>query len=312
MTVNPGSNEEALGSKYEQDQLAFRQNAERFGAFLANTNQKVRTQEAIIAGIQDVAPDAWQALGDQESDFDVLYVGAGNGGLEIPLTEKLLDIRGSDSKFEVFWEDPSAEMEAQFREKLKAHDGLMKEAIVKEYSPWRFEDPNYNPPGALLVVSSHVWYYVGGWRDTDDPNNSLIKFSRAVKSGGTGLITLQSTASDRFRLRTLYIEAIGSDETELSGEEIQAKAVELQLPTQVSTIESETDVASCFRGGIFNPTDEGKLLLSFMLRAGWDDLNPKIQRAIAEELKSMVDKNGGYHMKFIDSALWITSEPATV
>jgi hypothetical protein len=295
-------------------QAAFNEASVRFNTFLANTDQKLRTREAIHIGLAEYAPDVLENLASPVYPFTVLYVGAGNGGLEIPLTGELIEQRGTASKVKVFCEDPSAEMAKQFQARIsnpnQSHpESLFTPDILRGYAVTPFENPDYDPPLTDISIASHVWYYVGGWRDASAPENSLAKFANTVLEfeaiRGVGLITLQSVASDRHNLRSLFLKLTESAETELAGEEVGAVADELALSTRVSTIESHTNVASCFQDGIFNPTPEGKHLLSFILRDSWDTLSPDTQRPIAERLTEMTDNNGGRHMRFIDTALWI-------
>ncbi|KKU20033.1 MAG: hypothetical protein UX30_C0005G0074 [Candidatus Saccharibacteria bacterium GW2011_GWA2_46_10] len=301
---------EGLGQS-DAEQAAFRQHSERFGAFLANTNQKVRTQEAILEWLKDFPPGLWQRLQDPTVPFSVLYVGAGNGGIELPLTGRFLQARDSYANFEVHCEDPSAEMEAQFREALQAVERSFPDSLVSprlvDYAVIPFEDPAYIPPEADFALASHVWYYIGNHNDRKSIEDSLLKFARAIKSDGAGLITVQSQASDRFKLRSLYLELTDPSETELSGEELSQTATLVDIRHNLSTITSEVNLSSCFdQNGDFNPNDEGKLILSFILRADWDGLDPGVQAAVSAKILRLCYVNAGQHLKFIDSAIWIS------
>ena len=128
------------------EQAAFRTESIRFNTFLANTDQKVRTREAIHDGLEVHASEVLDRLSDPDYPFTALYAGAGNGGLEIPLTGELVERRGTSDGFEVFCEDPSAEMAEQFAAKLAAKDrprpdALFTPDVLKKYDVIPFEDP---------------------------------------------------------------------------------------------------------------------------------------------------------------------------
>jgi SAM-dependent methyltransferase len=287
---------------------AFTQRSEWFNAFLASTTQKRVTDKAIVDGLATYAPGVQERLEDADADFDVLYVGAGNGGLELPLTEALLEIRGSRDRFGVYCVDPAVEMEAQFRQNLIAA-GRVDPDVIKEYAVAPFEDISYKPPKADLSVASHVWYYIDGWEEADVRKNSLAKLAGALKPDGSGLITLQSNTGDLFNLRTGFEEARGSNISHISGEQIGARLKALGISLVEATIESQTSVINCFTEGRFAPNENGKRLLSFMLRADWDNENEVskgVQDRIGCQLTDMVQANGAEHMRFIDNALWIS------
>src|SRR5437762_1298560 len=99
----------------DDQQLPFTTQSESFTTFLRFTDQKSVTQEAIIKGLQHYFPSVWQKVKDSEHEMQILYAGVGNGGVEIPLTEQLIRVRGGNrERIKLYCEDPSAQMREQF------------------------------------------------------------------------------------------------------------------------------------------------------------------------------------------------------
>lgn len=297
-----------------KQQDAFTSHADWFGAFLRHTDQKLITKNAVLGGIKEQYPKLWNKITQPKEPLNLLYLGVGNGGLEIPLTLEFIKAHGNgiSDNISVFCEDPSQEMKEQFSK--KANDESLSD-IIKDYSLDKFESEEYHLPNekADFVSASHVWYYVDSWRDVPKEKNSLTKFTDAIAEDGVGLIALQSATSDNFAIRSTQSPRIHQT-NELSGEEVVVELKKLGIKHDHVVIESHTDVSECFQNGVFDPTKEGKLLLSFILRADWDKLSgdkekdDETREMVAKKLTEIVDANEKPEMIFRDSYIWIPGQ----
>ncbi|HEX5797212.1 MAG TPA: hypothetical protein VFX86_02370, partial [Candidatus Saccharimonadales bacterium] len=115
-----------------------------------------------------------------------------------------------------------------------------------------------------------------------------------------------SKKSDSHSLRASYLEAVGSERVEASGEEIASAAKKIDIPVEEELIESRTSIESCFDSqGNFCPNRVGEMMISFLIGAEWKMLQPKIRQQVARKLIDLVDQNGDPHLRFIDTAAWI-------
>lgn len=293
----------------DERQATFNSHAEWFQAFLRHTDQKSNTLKMAIHGIEQI-PSLSAKLKDKKYQFSALYVGVGNGKLEIPLTRWLTDARGNQQNISIYNEDPSHELKQQFLSGME-RQGLGK--VVVEYSMSKFEDPLYKPVSADLLIASHVGYYIPDWADEENakPDNSLVKFTQAIKEGGLGLIVLQSEQSDNFAIRSIWSPKIHGT-SERTGEQTVKTLKKLEIDHKTEIIESITDVTPCFQNSTFNPTPEGELLLEFILRTNWKNLDPTTQQQVGEQLSRITEKNltsdGRRIMKFRDVCIWIPGQ----
>jgi len=295
-------------NRIETQQAAFTSHADWFAEFLKNTDQKKVTQVAILDGLKKYP--VWGRIVDPTATLDLLYIGAGTGGLEIPLTQSLKQMHGNPAYMSVHCMDPSEQMKQGFA--LAAGQAGLTDCNL-DYSIACFEDSGYRPPMADFAVASHVWYYIDSWRGVSEAENSLAKFARSINPGGVGLIALQSATSDNYTIRSVQSPKIHGT-PELSGEEISEELSRLAIPHQSFVIDAHTDVSSCFQGGTFNPTSEGKLLLSFILRSNWyrptedDEVNQQIREDVGRQLTEIVGKNSAEQMIFKDRYMWIPGQ----
>lgn len=281
----------------------FRSHSEWFAAFLRATNQKQVTKDAILSGLQ-ARTNIWSRVINPRSTFSALYVGAGSGGVEIPLTLDLIRARGTKQNLTVYCEDPSLEMKKQFE------DAAQKAGVwdvTGEYALEPFENPAYHPTRVDFALASHAWYYIPKWENTPSADNTLIKFGDTFRTTrGIGLITLQSELSDNFKLRSKYSPII-HDKNELAGEQVLDAARRLGINVDITVIDATTRVNECFDREKFAPTDEGERLLSFILRFPWRDLPLDLQRQVADDLTQIVESNGAEKMMFRDTYLWMST-----
>ncbi|HEX5797587.1 MAG TPA: hypothetical protein VFX86_04325, partial [Candidatus Saccharimonadales bacterium] len=171
---------------YTPDQPVFERHLECFDAYLAHTDEKIVTLNAVVEGIRERAPNVWAHMQDSSRLFTALYVGVGSGGgLEIPLTGKIIDMRGGVSGLQVHCVDASTQMRDQFMDRLSAPHGQdlsqpVTPELITEYECRRFEEEGYRPPAADLALASHSWYFIPEWKDQPPATNTLKKFADTV------------------------------------------------------------------------------------------------------------------------------------
>lgn len=273
---------------------AFQDRKEWFLAFLRNTDQKEQQKKGTLEILQSLYPTVWERIQDQSYPFVSLFAGAGSGGVEIPVIDEFLKLRGSS--FSIFCEDPSLEMKEEFF----ANAGNSIQSLIKEYSLFPFEDENYLPPQVDFAMASHAWYFIKNWKGFEKEKNSLVKFASLIgERNGAGLITLQSNKGDRYHYNGLCASLIGKQK-ELVAEEVVAELDRLGIEYQIVELESHVNVSSCFKKGKFDPDEEGKCLLSFLTFEIWDDLPFDVKERMAQEFESKISDYGKEEMVFRD------------
>jgi hypothetical protein len=279
---------------------AFQDRKEWFLAFLRNTDQKEQQKKGTLEILQTLYPHVWERIQDRNYPFVSLFVGAGSGGVEIPLIEEFKKERGGD--FSVFCEDVSFQMKEEFF----ANAGPIQKQI-EEYSLLPFEDENYLPPQADFAIASHVWYFIKNWKGVENEKNSLVKFAALTgdREGG-GLITLQSKKGDRYHFNSLCASLVGKQK-ELVAEEVAAELDRLGIDYRIFEIESRVNVSSCFKEGKFDPKEEGKCLLSFLTFEYWDNLSSDVKERISQEFLSKIKIYGKEEIVFRDLQICIGS-----
>ncbi|MCR4264232.1 MAG: class I SAM-dependent methyltransferase [Candidatus Roizmanbacteria bacterium] len=288
-------------------QKPFAEHPEWFNAFLDHFNGKQLGVEVTPQHIQEKFPDLWSNITDPSKPIEVLFIGAGNGIYEVPLVAQLAQLRGASGGISVYCMDPSEKLHGQFMQNAESQHVA---GSVKDYVETTFEDPSYRPPKADLAVASHCWYYVPEGEGTSPETNPLAKFAQAIKPGGAGLIALQSETSDNFKFRSEFTPKVhGGTVKEKSGEDIERQLEHLGIAHEGVYVIAETDMSPIFPQGTFDPTDEGKKILSFMVREEWDKLSPEMQAEIKDRLTDTVSKNvaetGKNVMYFRERYIWI-------
>jgi hypothetical protein len=282
---------------------AFDSDPYRFSVFLENTNQKHVEVQFILSGMKHHAPGLWERAVDATSAFAIYSMGAGNGGMEIPLLRELGSRRGRRSELSFFADDVSPAMCAEFWDNAKAAD-ITKFLAGYDYKVVDFEDVGYTPPAADLSISSHVWYYLNEWRAGSGVNNSLLKFSRSIRPNGAGVITLYSRRSDRYELLAHHYE-LGGSQPEPPSDVVEETLVELGAAPGVDYKDSWMDVSLCFKDGRFDPTEKGRALLSFMFRTDWNSLPAETRSSLGQALTRICDRNGHLSLVLRDAYLWL-------
>lgn len=96
-------------------QQPFQSNPEWFQAFIDNSDNKPTIQAAILNYLKQKFTDLWQnKIINPAYHTSLLYVGAGNGGLEITLTKALVQARGTQDGLTIYCVDPSSVLRDKF------------------------------------------------------------------------------------------------------------------------------------------------------------------------------------------------------
>lgn len=292
------------GSKEQQQ---FNNRPEWFNAFLANTNQKI-VQEAVLAGVfESRYPTLWKRIADPEYSLEILFAGGGTGESETLFALRVKKLRGEKGleNVSLYYEDVSFQMYERFKATARTH-GI--DHTVKEYSIHKFEDPYYVPPDVDIALGFQMWSYVRRSKDSVAKMSPLEKFAKTVqKKGGIAVLSLQSQEGDLHAVRGKRIPLFHGH-PDLVAEEVQGELKNLGINFYAKTAEAVTDISSCFQEGKFDPTAEGKNILSFMLRASWDSLTEQQQQEVAEDIKKLVVKNGPEQLFFRDTYLFIPGD----
>ena len=167
--------------------------------------------------------------------------------------------------------------------------------MINDYQLIRLEDPGFIIPDSDLIIASHMLYYVSGWRGNDPikegVENPLIKINRAIKARkGVAIIVMQTQTSEIFSLREKYN---GSNKEEFSAEDVVGELKRWTMPYRVFTTDATLDVSCLFQEGNFNPTEEGRDLLSFIFRTSWESLSSEKCQAIKQHLEEILSRHSG-------------------
>lgn len=288
-------------------QATFTSNHEWFDAFLRNTDNKQVLRTEVIRGLQTRFPKFWvERIANPDYNLSVQYIGAGSGGLEIPLTSEFVDARrGEQRKIMVHYLDPSSEMQKTYKDNAKKANLQ----TSTDFEVFKYDNPSYYAPSVDFVLASHSWYYIGGEVDTrvrESMSRSLKKFTAStLEKKGIGLIVLHSETSDNFKIRSQMTPQVNPGEKERAGEELSVALSGLGISHEAVIVPTHTDVSSCFQNGNFDPTPVGKNMLSFILRAPWDQQPEVIQNQMRDFITSFVDRNKKEMMFFRDLFIWI-------
>ena len=306
-------NQEPQLTPETSQQKPFAEHPDWFNTFLDHFNGKRLGTKVTPEHLQEKFPALWSKITDPSQPVDILFIGAGNGIYEVPLITNFAHIRGESNGMSVYCMDPSQKLHEQFVQNAQSQ-GVA--GTVKGYAETTFEDPSYHPPKADLAVASHCWYYVPDGEGTSPETNPLVKFAQAIKPGGAGLIALQSETSDNFKFRREFTPKVhGRSVTEKSGEDIERQLDTLGIVHEGVDVKAETDMTPIFPQGTFDPTEEGKKILSFMVREEWDKLTPELQGEIkarlTETVKRNVEETDKNVMYFRERFIWMPGKEST-
>ncbi|KAA8881863.1 class I SAM-dependent methyltransferase [Nocardia colli] len=263
---------------------------------------------ATVDGIQRHAPMTWQLSMDREREFYASFIGAGNGDFEIPLIQSLAARRGAVDGLLVYCSDISPTGRAEFLARARtAGVGT----AVQQYEIVSFEDPGHRPQRADLLIAADVWHHIERWRDIPDIFNSLVKFQHSVRDRGAGLITLASKRCDRYRLAA-HLAAIGLRTVpEPPGEAVAEECALLGLPYRTELVEAHTDLSACFDGEKFQPDQEGRQLLTFLLEVDWDELPEFAKNSVERKLLGITTGNRAATLIRRELYVWIFPDDRT-
>jgi len=284
---------------FEQPQ--FTTHPEWFYTFLTNTDQKTVQASVLIDGLQSRHPDVWRRISDPDYKLNILLLGAGTGQSEILFLDHLKKIRGLE-KVTAHYQDPSIEMGKYFQQ--AANIAQVTDA-VSTYETRRFEDPTYKPPDTDITLAFQIWNYIDSWLGVEPKNNSLVKLaSSTLNKQGVAVMSLQSEKSENYGIRKKYIPTIHNIE-ETKAEDIATELTKLGISHDFTFQNSHLDVGSFFRYADFNPTSEGKDLLSFILRKPWDSLSDELKQKVSQDMKRIITPKGKTSLELTDAYIWI-------
>ena len=305
--ARPGNGNER-GKIIEAELALFSKHPEWFYAFLKNTDQKAIQSKVLIEGLKLRYPNIWERVSNPAVDLKILMLGAGVGTSEIAFLEEVRERRGLEN-VSAYYEDPSPQMAGGFR--YAAYSAGV-ESIVKQYEDRHFEDPSYHPPNVDITLAFQLWHYVDNWQGVPKEKNSLTKLARTIQEkDGVALLSLQSIGSDNSNIRKKYIpEVHGIDE--IVAEDITDELAKIDVPYDYIICDSRLDVSSIVQGDDYSPAQEGKDILSFILRKPWDSLSNTMRARIMRDIRSIVDVNGKPEFVLRDGYIWIPETTNTL
>jgi SAM-dependent methyltransferase len=265
-----------------ETQSIFNKNRVFYEEFLANTDQKKNSSDFLIKQIDLI-----------KKPINILSVGAGAGD---DVAGLLRYLGTHNIQFKFFYLDPSQYSFGLFKKRLaelKLADHLSGVAIGDLEI---FE----NEEKFDLIIASHVFYYIRDW------DKSLLKLHNLLSDNGKLLIFMQSKGSDNFKFRNKFIKKIlDKDYNEKSGEELIKVIKKIKLGYEMQKVTSKSDVTSVFpNGGL--ASEGGAKVLSFLLRADYNDLDKKLQSRIKNYLsKNAKSENDKKIFKLVDNYIVI-------
>ncbi len=309
---------------------AFRTQLHRWDVFQHMTNQKHSEEWTIDFQLRNEQHDIFDRLvGDDEVHITLL--GVGNGEMELNFLQHALIFRRPDTykDIHIHCEDPSTEMRNLFFAEVKKRKLVPFSKLDIDFDIHTVEDTNYHMPHSDLIIASHMFYYLTGWKEGNNPNDPLQKIiSGLEKRNGAAVIVLQSERSEIWRLRQLYNDLLHNGQTETSSYDVMRALKRLDPPfVEDTSYDSALDVRSLLsdefmldEGGTktrFDPTDEGKALLSFVFRTDWNKIPEPIQKQLgqailryaAEKLnlhtQNFKDHSSFLWLKHVDDYIWV-------
>jgi hypothetical protein len=308
---------------------AFGADQGRWQTFLEFSNQKPAEAHYLFTQLRDNHPDIFNRLtGDGEVHITLL--GVGSGEVELDFLTKVIEKRATSAQSNVFLhcEDPSEQMKQVFSNNLQKGKRLtvFSQAHI-DFSPMKMEDPDYHIQPSDFVIVSHALYYVRGWKDTADEYNPLRKIMQAIEQrDGAAVIVVQGNTSNIWNIRDYYHILRKDHQTEVTGNDVTSVLEQLDVPF-IDAIIGESDMNAGFFIHhdnqnspdifTFDPTVEGKRLLSFIFRTDWDSIPQDIQDKLGHIVVSHVQNNQNflphqfqagrslYWLKHNDAYIWV-------
>ncbi len=255
-----------------------------FAAYLRHTDEKHVAVSAIARRLHAERPELAVRLADPADDVSILFVGAGRGDLEIPLIRSIVEARGGDGRLlRVHCADADPAM----------RDAFMAAAAAAGAAP---------PSGGDfdLAISAHLLHYVDDW------DAAVTALRSAVRArDGAALVVLLSRDSDDVRLRSALMESRGGFAIRGAGEEVDAWLEAQGIGHFAETVAATVDARPFFREARFAPSEAGRQMLTFILRAAWDDIPAAERTAIGGLTARLAVANGAAVLRARSVHLWI-------
>ena len=273
-----------------EQQVIFNDGQEAFNTFMRSTNQKPN----INGWLNRRCP--------AKEGMKILSIGAGTGE---EMLGYLNGLRGRGVNFRIDYLDPSQELFKTFSESMR-RNGLQD----RIGGPFHCTFENFTTTEKYdLIIASHVFYYI------DKKDDSLKKLWSFLKPDGKALIFLQSRESDNYRFRETFLPRInGKSYVEANGNELANIASTLEMDSltnigrsildfQGEMMESRLNMSHVV--GPMEPDREGKLLLTFMLRTNFENLDGNLKTDIMQYIRNVTTRNMGPHFRLLDTVITV-------
>jgi len=266
--------------------------------FLRQSNYAKVYAENLSVGLRRLAPRLWNRLSDCTQACSFYLIEAKNGLLEVPLLKAMIERRGSMTEIYLTCQGTSAGMREEFSQRA-IESGLKNFSI--EYQVIRFEEPLYIQPRVNIAIAPYEWLDITSWKNTPREHNSLVKFRNSLHHNGVGVMVFPCLACDRF----LLLQKWGRSSSLIAGEEVVEELLYHEIRHQAYIVETKVNTESCFQESHFDPTEQGELLLSYLLHVDWKSLSEQIKKNIGIKITELRAHYGKPQMILQHLFVWI-------
>ncbi len=264
----------------------FDENPDFYTAFL-----DVMGEEWFINAVDIESKIIRQHMKSTKSDeYSILDIGAATGASLIRLLNMLKP--STKKKIRLDWLDPSEECLRKFKQRVKQNNI---QDILNNYfiEKWERHDPETRYDYIRAIES---WFGIEDW------SKSLRKFYDSLKTGGLGLIMIESKENDFVRFKMEFCPKLFPDYTAVYGEEICKALDELRIPySKENFMVSEISIDCCMP----EPNLKGKGFLSYLLRYDFEKLPENLKNEITGYLKNNYpDRN----FRLFNDFIWIKKQ----
>lgn len=264
----------------------FDENPDFYTAFL-----DVVGEEWFINAVNIESKRIRQHMKSTKSDeYSILDIGAATGASLI----RLLTLLKPSTKKEIRldWLDPSQECLRKFKKRAEQSriQGSLNNYFIEK---WEEHNPEIRYDYIRAIES---WFGIEDW------SKSLMKFYDSLKTGGLGLILIESKENDFVKFKMEFCPRLFPDYTAVYGEEVCKALDELGIPySKEKVMISEADIGCC----IPEPNLKGKRFLSYLLRHDFEELPASLKNEITDYLKN---KYPSKVFKLFNDFIWIEKQ----
>lgn len=314
-------------SVHKSAAMLFDEHPEYSEAFYNASNQKEQSVKEVIEGIHRY-PTLIDKLRNHNRPFKVLLLGQGAGRLEIPVIHSLVEERGTETGVQIDCVEPSQRANKMFSNGL--YEAGLSDIVIKPYEKG-FEE--FEPEHEYdLALSSQSFQYIENWGPRSDnrqhkENNPIAKFRKIVGKEGVGIVLIQSAIGDVGDLRRICnigLKYMNPDIDPLKGtlertaEDFGLDLFSLYLGSRFTNVDYQLNVFKHLfpdsvqhpDSAIFNPTQEGKNLLTFLIRTDWDKLPQETKDKLLDTVIFPNIFTTNFAADFIwgrDKCIWLSS-----